>query len=105
MDFCAAAIAIGKASGRCYGQRIVTDVSRVGVAGADGGVASRNVAADGARLSSHTFVCSNCEPCGGYAYRHCFSSLVSYLSLLIYFSTCGGGCFLFLLLSCRRFFF
>jgi len=89
MDFCSSAVAIGKAGGRYCRWRIVIDVSRVGVAGPDSGVANRNVAADGARLSSHTFVCSNCEPRGGSAYRGGCPTRLSNVGLWIDFPDGG----------------
>src|SRR5712692_7322869 len=51
-----------QANGRRSCWRIVSDVSRVGVAGAHDGVAGRNVAVDGSRFSSHTIVGTACEP-------------------------------------------
>ena len=67
--FFAASRAIGKANRPRYCWRTVADVSGVGVARGYNGAASRNVATDGARFSSHTITGPTCEPGSGSAER------------------------------------
>lgn len=73
---------------RLCGGRIVANVSRVGVTGADGCAAGRNVAVDGSRFSSHPFVSSAREPGGRSAGGCCRPARLSDAGMRFDFS-CG----------------